>query len=927
MLIRRRTIGYGLILFTAFFFCLSVVLWIGIPAWLNSPGFLQHLRDAGFRDFSWHVRRVGFTGADVGHIRIGPEDGPPISIRSVQIDYSVSRLFRREIDGITISGVELHCDLTDGNLTVRGLDPALFSGTPRQETPSADAPFIPPVSVGHITLRNAVLIFNWHNSRFRIPVALTLSPRSRDIWHGALRISPRGQNLMADADYHLLTRTLQLKLRAPSFETERFADLVSRVPGLFLAGDLTLNLSAELKTSPFSLSGFQADCEFRNRASRYEDLIFLPFQPRPDLSASESTDQPHGQATNPPSGEPVRLVVRKEAGGWAFSLSDFALASPVAVGISRVDGTLKETEAGFEIDGSGLAGLLKADPEAASGVFGAEEPFHLGIGFSGSLARSGEWAFVLKNGDGDVNLLPAWRVRTGDMTLNGKSPVLDIAGKGAGGGGELRYRIDLAGLTGAAPAAEVRLPSLALSGLARSDASGATATVTLDAPGTSVKAGETDVQVAELSLSVRLNRAKDAPFRADGKLTLAGGKVRGSGIQADGIRISLPLQWPWADSEKAGRIVVTAARWDRMNIGALDGFIRQTPAGFAFGGKHRSKLLPGAVVRLSGESGFMGQPHRTVLRFDTRHKVVSPLDLGRFAPAAKGITLSGALTVTGEMISDKTGLKLGADTVLEKAELRMEKNGIVVDGCEIRLSLPDLIGLRSAPGQQVRAKRIAVGNILLEDADFRFQIESPRSFLIEKGKFAWCGGNVTAQALRILSGGDDYDLLLYCDRLKLARVLAQLGGASAEGEGTVNGRIPVRFRAGAFSFDDGFLYSTPGDGGVIHLTGGEFLTAGIPEDTPQFNQIELARAALKDYEYQWVRLRLNSEEDDLMLGIRFDGKPLHPLPFVYKEDFGGFIRSGTQLSRFQGIRLNVNLLLPLNKLLRYRGVLDSVNNN
>ena len=194
--------------------------------------------------------------------------------------------------------------------------------------------------------------------------------------------------------------------------------------------------------------------------------------------------------------------------------------------------------------------------------------------------------------------------------------------------------------------------------------------------------------------------------------------------------------------------------------------------------------------------------------------------------------------------------------------------------------------------------------------------------LIERSSFKWCKGNVNAQALRIFPGVSDYDLSLYCDRLNLAELMEQLGVASAEGDGAVNGRIPLEFRKGKIRFDEAFLFSTPGDGGTIHVTGAETLTAGIPQNTSEYAQIDLAKEALKNFDYQWARLKMVTEGEDLRLQLQFDGKPVDPLPFVYKKELGSFIRveAGGQGSRFQGIRLDVNMLLPLNKILKYKNM-------
>ena len=112
------------------------------------------------------------------------------------------------------------------------------------------------------------------------------------------------------------------------------------------------------------------------------------------------------------------------------------------------------------------------------------------------------------------------------------------------------------------------------------------------------------------------------------------------------------------------------------------------------------------------------------------------------------------------------------------------------------------------------------------------------------------------------------------------------------------------------------------------VTGARVLTAGIPENTPQFAQVDLAVEALKSYEYTWAKLGIDTEGENLRLNLQFDGRPTGPLPFVYQKEFGGFVRVSADHpgSVFQGIRLDVNFRLPLDQLLQYRQLLELMNN-
>jgi hypothetical protein len=88
--------------------------------------------------------------------------------------------------------------------------------------------------------------------------------------------------------------------------------------------------------------------------------------------------------------------------------------------------------------------------------------------------------------------------------------------------------------------------------------------------------------------------------------------------------------------------------------------------------------------------------------------------------------------------------------------------------------------------------------------------------------------------------------------------------------------------------------------------------------------VDLAREALRDFDYNWVKLRVISEAQNLRMRLQFDGKPGRILPFEYDEAFGGFVRvdADSQGSEFQGISLDVNFQVPLNDLLEYKDVLN-----
>jgi hypothetical protein len=236
-----------------------------------------------------------------------------------------------------------------------------------------------------------------------------------------------------------------------------------------------------------------------------------------------------------------------------------------------------------------------------------------------------------------------------------------------------------------------------------------------------------------------------------------------------------------------------------------------------------------------------------------------------------------------------------------------------------RVAFKDLLAPASVPGQILTVEQIQAGDFNATHAKARFTLESGPSLVVENIRLNWAGGLVTTESIRFPSPDRAAAVTFYCDRIQLSRLLAQMGGFEAQGKGSLNGRIPVIFKDGEISFDNAFLFSTPGQGGRIILHNTQKLVAGIPMDSPQFTQLDLAKEALKDFEYTWAKLIFNTQADTLVVNMELDGKPARLLPFVYKKEVGAFVRVDAQSpgSHFQGIKLDVNLTLPFNQVVRF----------
>ncbi|MBT8340343.1 MAG: hypothetical protein HKP58_18710, partial [Desulfatitalea sp.] len=109
---------------------------------------------AGFDPGQLEIRRVGLTGADIGPIQLRLNDAPCIDIPAIQINYSIVGLFRRSIDDVIISGMQLTLSLNHDATGITGLTP---TGAHSAHAAPVGLETLLPFEMKRVQLRNALI--------------------------------------------------------------------------------------------------------------------------------------------------------------------------------------------------------------------------------------------------------------------------------------------------------------------------------------------------------------------------------------------------------------------------------------------------------------------------------------------------------------------------------------------------------------------------------------------------------------------------------------------------------------------------------------------------------------------------------------------------------------------------------------------------
>lgn len=896
--------------------CLLFAGYLYLPKMVTDRLPVTQIQRMGFSDFKGRISRIGLRRTTAGPFVFGYADRPALFIHSIEIDYTPGELRRKKIRCIRIRDVIVNATLGPGGIMFPGLDLSVLAENGNtNESPSAGPSLLTAIELDKLEIRSGMINLTRGASTYKIPFEVDLVPAGPGVakLDVHLRLFPRDQRLAVFAQVDFEHQQGRVSLDGSFVALDRFADLIHLIPGLDATGRVTIHANAMLELIPFAITDTNVDLAWHSGRLAYASAIIEPRR---------------GEAPA------VLSAVSKNLKTWRIRGDGIQLQTPVPVAMDVLAATVNLDGDMRAIAGKAELTVLPFSIEGPTPVSVKESVF-LPLTFDITQKTSGDWTAGVSTTEKNQNT----KLDSLDLTMAGVhihtgAPRFSLTANGDRQGGTAHWQFNLNTIRASGAGAFVNLPSVDGKGQLQfkyepngpvwvGDARIQIPTPTFDGNG---MAGKLDT----LTLSARFQQqGGDAPA-VDARLRFSNGQLnhKDSGLHLSGGRLNLPFRSNPEATGSDGTFSVARVIHNKRSMGKIQGRVNQIQDAYTFTATHVSDLFPGMTAAFTGSVRTNGSrfPDADFSFQIPSYELPAQSDLGRFIPAAQGVTLSGNVFARGKVSISRKGMDGSLEVGMAGGALTMAEQKITVGGIDTTLRFPELPRIRSGPAQQIRFTRAAMGGIVVDGGTFDVQVESENTLFVEKGRLSWCGGKVDAQSLRITAGKQDYNVSLYCHRLDLSRILEQLGSVNARGTGTVNGRIPIAYSNGNIRFDDGFLFSTPGEVGRIQLTGTDILTRGIPAGTPQLAQVELAQEALKDYTYTWAKLGLVSEGEDFIMRLQFDGKPANPLPFVYKKEIGSFVRVevGAQGSVFQGIGLDVNLRLPLNQLLQYKDIVNMI---
>ncbi len=880
---------------------LAVAAWVSlsvlVPLYLESRLIPEMARKYGLDAKAVQIQRLGLWGAELGPFELEGDNTSVVRIAAVRIDYSPFTLMTGQVKGIAIAGVRVVLRLTPEGLVIPGLklpDREPIEGPPKG---FPDLGALLPVGLETVRLTESEIVILGKDGPRTIALEATLAcgRLHQGILTGHGELAMGGNAVVAGGQLDQGANRVSFSIDSSTLLLDTLADMVELPPGMTLAARAELKGRARFQLTPLKFKSVSLTGQL------HEVDIRTPYGSVENLPDPHDVSQPFAMGAETVGANHVR-----------WHCGPFQIQSLVKTRIETVAGEWRATPAGWTMN----AGIEAWVPAQKTGT---------GITFAKAVPM--QWQVRAQQADQSVTQFEVhtkaaaplsfemapyqFTCRTYQIDANGRIENEVLSAEGTLDADRMRLTL---------PDGEVVIPQIRGSSalLLQPSDQPQPSTINAQAVLSKVTAHHKAVRLNLPRIDIAASGQSDAaqPWQYQAELKIAKAMLNDPSrkMSIRNIGIDLPVQWPPVPRAPAGRLTVGTLQWNRHNLGDLKGRLQQKNRALEIALRHQSKLFPHLSVLVNGRLDETGGSINADL---PSHRFAEAVDLGRFVPKAAGIMVDGQIQGGLDIKLHNGEIESTADFNVSRASLRHETHALSVDGIEATIRLEDLIALASAPHQKIRVGHLNLGQLKASDFDMDFQLQSERSLLVEKAHVDWCKGRIVGDNLRI---APNETVALFCDRLNLAMLLEQLGAAQAEGKGTVSGTILLGWRNGRLGLDRANLASTTGS--AIQMSGTDALLVGLPPDTPQHTQVDIAIEALKDYSYEWVKLNAESQGENLLLDLQLDGKPNRLLPFAFDKQLGRLKRvSGEGQADFKGIRIDLNFKSPLDKMLQYKKLL------
>lgn len=812
----------------------------------------------GLKNLQFKVIHVGWQRLDLADVTAGDAADPALRIPDLSIEYSLTGLWRKKIKNIRLVGAWIKIEDRGQGFHFPGMITPPPAQAQNGEMPTVEG----------LALEDSNLRLAWEGRSLEIPISATLRASGPGYFFSAL-LRPLAETVRLQGTIDKNFTAAKMAFTIPGFPLPALIDQAGFGSATWGKGRIAAQGEIILQDGGFKTAAVSAsslgDLQLAvpNQASVILDSFSLAFTLGTGFTVRDIVAGARGRQLH--VGEivveaPFSLDIRgRQWPDLEFSFRDLQVARPLPLVAERITGNITGPWAALRINGRFR--LQNGNRMLAA------------LGLPGEITRpyavDGDFQGSLKEG------MISWTLRA-----RGNQGIVLTLGRNS-----LRGRLDLnAFLNGdarslhASAACHMSAADLQLAGYrARADL---------------------------FSGDAELDYIFGGNFRGRGQVNISGGKLAagaGTGLQAAGIRLKMPWHWPGGGPGGEGGFSVAWVQSNGMRWQDISGILTEQDMALRFSGSMHSAL---EKIVLTFQGQYAPDPGGGSLQVDFAvPPVVLPAKtaLQPLHPLLSGMSGSGRFQAEGRIWAGNDSAGGSAVVKITNADFNEQKEKIALSGVNAEIRLDHLFDFVTAPAQRIDFRELLWQDMLFSNGEMVFSSESDGTFFIESGRFDWCEGKISMAPFRIKPGATDFLMTFNCDRVNFALMINTLVGKTiVSGDAEMSGIVPIQMVNGSPVFLDGYLYSTPGRSGNLKVSQPELISNG---------QV-LVEEAIRDFRYNWIKVKMGSRNDRLDMIVSIDGAPARKLPLRYDAKLKDFIKdpAGGRHVELKGLLLDIRFL-------------------
>jgi hypothetical protein len=846
---------------TAGLVIIGLALVVAATLYFSLPGITKNIlvtqaEKFGLKNLRFRAIHVGWRRLDLADITAGDAAAPALRIPFLSVEYSLAGLWQKKIRNVRLVGAWIKLEDRGQGLAFRGM-----TVPPAPQSQNGGL-----VTIEQFSLEDASIRLSRAGQSLEIPVSATLRASGPAYVFTAL-LRPLAETVRLQGMVNKEFTAGKIAFAAPGFPLQTLIDqagfgAAAWVRGRIAAKGEIILADGNFKTAAVSVSVLNTiRLIIPGQVSVMLDSFSLACNIGGDFTVRDIAASGRGRQLR--FGKlaiesPFHLAGRgRQWPDLEFSMHALQISRPLPVLVERLDGKISGTWNAVRINGSFRLQCGSRILAALGLPAEITRPYSIDGDFQGSM-ETGNIAWTLQARSKD-NLAVA---------LDRDS---------------LRGLFDLkASLNG--------------------DAKGLHADVVYRMHGTDLRLAGIRARADVLGGDAGLDYIFGENFRGRGQVKVSGGTIAAStadGLAAAGIRLDMPWQWPGSDSGAEGKFSVAKMQSNGLRWQDINGVLIQEKTALRFSGSVHNVL---AKIALTFQGQYALDPANGGLLADFTVPAVvlsAGTALQPLHPLLQGISGGGRFQAEGKIWSGNDRAGGSAAMNIRDADFEQQQEGIALRGVNGSIRLNNLFDLVTAPAQHLVFRELQWQDMSFTNGELVFAGESGGTLFIESGRFDWCQGKIIMAPFRLEPGEKDLRITFYCDRVNFAQMLnALVGKTIVSGDAEMNGIIPIKMVKGSPVFLDGYLYSTPGSSGNLKISEPELIANG---------QV-LVEEAIRDFRYNWIKVKMNSRNNRLDMTVSMDGAPAQKLPLLYDPKQKNFIRdpSGGRHVELKGLLLDIN---------------------